>query len=49
MLNYKIKISNPGHVSKGIKKLVVNGKEIQGNIIPLSKTGSKNIVEAVMG
>jgi len=46
---YKIKISNPDHVSKGIKKLILNGKEISGNIIPIAAKGSENIVEAVMG
>ena len=45
---YKIKVTNPQHVSKGIKKLMVNGKEISGNIIPLAASGSKNIVEVVM-
>ncbi len=47
--DYQIKISNPRHVSKGIKKLIINGKEISGNIIPLADKGSKNVVEAVMG
>lgn len=46
---YKIKISNPQHISKGIKKLLVNGKEVSGNIIPLADKGTENIVEAVMG
>jgi cellobiose phosphorylase len=47
--NYKIKISNPHHVSKGIKKLIVNGKEQAGNVISLASAGSDNIIEAVMG
>jgi len=46
---YKIKISNPQHVSKGIKSLIVNGKEIDGNVIPTANPGSKNIIEAVLG
>ncbi len=46
---YKIKISNPQHVSKGIKKLIVNGKEISGNVIPIAAAGTENIIEAVMG
>ena len=45
---YKIKISNPNHVSKGIKKITVNGKEIQGNVIPILNPGSMNNIEAVM-
>jgi cellobiose phosphorylase len=46
---YKIKVSNPNNASKGIKKLIVNGKEIEGNIIPIAKPGTENIVEAVLG
>ncbi|MEJ2613479.1 MAG: glycosyl transferase [Ignavibacteriaceae bacterium] len=48
-LNFKIKIKNPKHISKGIDKLIVNGKEIEGNIIPIDKTESENIVQAIMG
>jgi cellobiose phosphorylase len=47
--NYKITISNPNHVCKGIKKLIVNGKEQAGNVISLAAAGSDNIIEAVMG
>jgi cellobiose phosphorylase len=46
--NYNIKISNPEHISKGMKQLVVNGKEIEGNIIPLFDAGTDNEVLAVM-
>jgi len=45
---YKISITNPNHVSKGIVKLVVNGKEISGNKVPVFTSGDV-IVEAVMG
>ena len=47
--DYRIKISNPEHVSKGIKKIILNGKEISGNIIPIQDAGSKNIAEVLMG
>ncbi len=46
---YKIKISNPEHVSKGIEHITVNGKNIKGNILPLAASGSFNNVEVVMG
>lgn len=46
---YNVKVSNPSHVSKGIKKLVVNEKEIDGNIIPIFPKGSNNVVQVVMG
>lgn len=31
---YIIEVLNPDHVSKGVRSLIVDGKEIQGNIIP---------------
>jgi cellobiose phosphorylase len=46
---YKIKISNPMHVSKGVKSMKVNGNEISGNIIPPAEPGSENIVNVVLG
>jgi cellobiose phosphorylase len=46
---YRIKVTNPQHLSKGIKSLIVNGKELQGNVIPPANPGSKNIIEAVLG
>ncbi len=46
---YKIKISNTAHVSKGIKKVIVNGKEVAGDVIPVAEPGSKNTVEVMMG
>ncbi len=46
---FEIAISNPEHVSKGVKKLVVDGKEIDGNIIPVFNDGKTHQVEVVMG
>lgn len=46
---FEITISNPEHVSKGVKKLVVDGKEIGGNIIPVFNDGKTHQVEVVMG
>jgi cellobiose phosphorylase len=46
---YKIKVSNPKNLSKGIQKLIINGKEIKGNLIPVAVAGTVNIVEAVLG
>jgi len=45
---YKIEVKNSG-VMKGVKKLVVNGKEVAGNIIPMQPAGSVNTVEVIMG
>lgn len=46
---YKIGISNPEHVSKGIKKIVVNDNEIEGNVIPIMDEGTENFVKVTMG
>ena len=46
---YKIEITNPDHVSKGVKKLIVNGKKIEGNLIPIMNKDSENVVKVVMG
>jgi len=46
---YQIVITNPDKVSKGLKKLVVDGKEIAGNIIPIFTAGTEHKVEAILG
>ncbi len=46
---FEISITNPNHVSKGVKKLVLDGKEIDGNIIPVLDDGKVHNVEVVMG
>jgi cellobiose phosphorylase len=45
---YRIHISNPDHVEKGIRKLTVNGKEVSGNLIPITEGVTKYEVDAVM-
>ena len=45
---YEIKVFNKGAM-KGVKKLIVNGEVIEGNVIPLQKEGSVNNVEVYMG
>jgi cellobiose phosphorylase len=47
--NYRIEIKNPDHVSKGIKHLIIDSKEIKGNIIPVFDTGTSHSVEVIMG
>ena len=32
-----IKVENPNHVQKGIAKLIVDGKEIDGHIVPFEE------------
>ena len=46
---YYIDVQNPDGVQKGIKKLIVDGKEIEGHIIPFEKGKTEYHVTAVMG
>jgi cellobiose phosphorylase len=46
---YEIEIENPQGVNKGVKELLVNGKKMEGNIIPIQKSGSTNKVTVKLG
>ena len=48
-VTYYIDIQNPKGVSKGIKKIVVNGKYVKGKIIPPQKNKNISFVEVIMG
>ncbi len=36
---YDIRVKNPGHVSRGVQQLIIDGVEICGNVLPLDKPG----------
>ena len=46
---YHVNISNPNGVSKGIKSITVDGKAVEGNVLPILPAGSEAQVEVVMG
>jgi cellobiose phosphorylase len=46
---YRIQVKNPNHVSKGVKKITVDGAEIQGNVLPYRNDNKEHLVEVVMG
>ena len=46
---YESKVSNPDHVCKGVKSMTIDGKAIDGNIIPVIGDGKTHNVEIVMG
>lgn len=46
---YNIVVKNPDHVCKGVKKLVVDGEELEGNLIPAFSDGNRHEVMVVMG
>ncbi|MBM4427102.1 MAG: glycosyl transferase, partial [Chloroflexi bacterium] len=48
-VTYNITVENPGHVSKGVAKVTVNGKQIEGSLIR-AESGSGDVnVTVVMG
>lgn len=46
---YEIEVKNPNHVCKGVVKLVVDGAEVAGNIIPVAGDGATHKVEVTLG
>jgi N,N'-diacetylchitobiose phosphorylase len=48
-MNFKIQINNDNNVQNGVKNIILNGEEIDGNFIPLEKMKKDNEVIAVMG
>ena len=48
-LNDDIKVTNPDHVCKGVKSMSVDGKAVDGNVIPVIGDGATHTVEVVLG
>lgn len=46
---YTIRITNPEKVEKGVKEMLVNGKTVNGNIIPYDETQTEAHVQVIMG
>jgi cellobiose phosphorylase len=46
---YHIEITNPSGINHGVKELLLNGQKVEGNVIPLQKTGSINDVKVMLG
>ena len=46
---YHISIENPNHVEKGVVKMLVDGREVAGNLIPLPEGKSEVQVKVTMG
>ena len=46
---YEIDIKNPSHVCKGVKSLTVDGKAVDGVIVPVIGDGKTHRVEVVLG
>jgi cellobiose phosphorylase len=46
---YRVRVRNPSHVSKGVKSLVVDGKTINGHVVPFINDGKVHEVEVTLG
>ncbi|MFX0181624.1 MAG: GH36-type glycosyl hydrolase domain-containing protein [Candidatus Hodarchaeota archaeon] len=46
---YDIRVKNPNHVSKGIKKIIVDDKKIEGDLIPIFTDEKTHIIDITMG
>lgn len=46
---FRISISNPGGVQKGVRSVEINGEKLEGNLIPLAMMKEENTVAVVMG
>jgi cellobiose phosphorylase len=46
---YNITVNNPKNISKGVKKLLLDGKLLSSNVIPVFNDGKEHTVEAELG
>lgn len=46
---YQIEVLNPNHISKGVKRILVNGSEITSNTVPILEKGKHHSVVVIMG
>ena len=44
-----IQIKNPSHVNKGVNRMILNGKSIEGNLIPFTLLEAENYIEIILG
>jgi cellobiose phosphorylase len=46
---YRIHVNNPDHISKGVKKMIIDSKIVSGSLIPSTMKGSEHHVEIWLG
>ncbi len=46
---YKIVVKNPAHVCKGVKSMLVDGKAVQGCVVPFEAGKKEVLVEVILG
>jgi cellobiose phosphorylase len=46
---YNIEVTNPEHVSKGVRSVTIDGRPHEGNVLPLFPAGTSHNVKITMG
>jgi cellobiose phosphorylase len=46
---YVIEVRNEEHVCRGVKQIIVDGKPVDGNVLPVFNDGATHSVTVVMG
>lgn len=46
---YHITVNNPNHVQRGVSKLLLNGKELEGNLIPVDAVKCEAEIKVTLG
>ncbi len=46
---YRIVVRNPGHVCKGVREVKLDGKPLDGNLLPVFADGAEHAVEVELG
>lgn len=47
--SYNIEVKNPNKVSKGVKEIILNNKQVTGTLLPVAAQGTQNNVTVLMG
>lgn len=47
--DFTIAVKNPDGVCRGVRSLLVDGKKVEGNAIPLQAKGTRHTVEVILG
>ncbi|MCL2499895.1 MAG: glycosyl transferase [Defluviitaleaceae bacterium] len=46
---YNITVENPSGVEKGVKEIILNGKPLEGTLLPIFQNGTTNEITVMMG
>jgi len=46
---YQVTVRNPSHVCRGVASMIVDGRKVEGNLLPVFGDGKKHDVEVTLG